>query len=133
MKFTRSKTLTFFNDKGGVGKTTLAYNCAVSFAKKGYKVCLVDLDPQCNLTRLSVGDEQFQASLFSDTNKTIYTIISGIVTAKGDVDLSIKPEVLLNTGGNLYLVRGDQRLSNYDDLLASFYAQAAGGDRKSVV
>lgn len=127
MKFTRSKSLTFFNNKGGVGKTTLAYNCAVSFAKKGYKVCLVDLDPQCNLTRLSVGDEQFQTSLFSDNNKTIYTIISGIVTAKSDVDLSIKPEILLNGSGNLYLVRGDQRLSNYDDLLASFYTQAAGG------
>ena len=49
MKFTRTKKVVFCNNKGGVGKTTLAFNCAVEFAKKGYKTVLVDLDPQCNL------------------------------------------------------------------------------------
>jgi cellulose biosynthesis protein BcsQ len=96
-------------------------------AQKGYKVCLIDLDPQCNLTRLSVGDENFQASLFSQQDITIYNIVEGIVTAKSDIDITVKPERLLNGNGNLFLVRGDQRLSNYDDLLAGYYAQAAGG------
>ena len=86
---------------------------------------MVDLDPQCNLTRLSVGEEELESSLFSNKNKTIYNVIEGIVTAKGDIDLQIKPEIL---NDNLYIVRGDQRLSNYDDLLAGYYAQAAGGN-----
>ena len=50
MKFTRSKKLVFFNNKGGVGKTTLAYNAAVEFAEMGYKTVLVDL--VCNVTFL---------------------------------------------------------------------------------
>ena len=44
------KILTIFNNKGGVGKTTLTYHLASSFAESGKRVLLVDLDPQCNLT-----------------------------------------------------------------------------------
>ena len=44
MKFARSKKLSFVNNKGGVGKSTLAYNTAVQFANKGYKTVLIDLD-----------------------------------------------------------------------------------------
>jgi chromosome partitioning protein len=128
MIFTRSKSITFFNNKGGVGKTTLSYNCAVSFANMGYKVCLVDLDPQCNLTRLAIGDENLEKTLILDSTNSIYDVIKGIITAKSDIDLSIKPEKLQNGSGNMYLVKGDQRLSNYDDLLSGYYAQAAGGN-----
>lgn len=44
------KIVTVFNNKGGVGKTTLTYHLAHALGALGKKVLLIDLDPQCNLT-----------------------------------------------------------------------------------
>jgi chromosome partitioning protein len=45
-----SQVLVLANQKGGVAKTTTTLNLGVAFAEQGYKVLLVDLDPQGNLT-----------------------------------------------------------------------------------
>lgn len=44
------QVVTIFNNKGGVGKTTLTYHLAHALGSLGKKVLLIDLDPQCNLT-----------------------------------------------------------------------------------
>jgi chromosome partitioning protein len=43
-------TISFINQKGGVGKTTSSVNTAAILAYKGYSVLLVDMDPQANTT-----------------------------------------------------------------------------------
>ncbi|WP_279201915.1 ParA family protein [Bilophila wadsworthia] len=46
--------ISVFNNKGGVGKTTLAYHLSNALAEIDKKVLMVDLDPQCNLTIHSI-------------------------------------------------------------------------------
>ena len=43
-------TISLINYKGGVGKTTLTANLGTELAFRGYKVLLIDLDPQASLT-----------------------------------------------------------------------------------
>ncbi|MCF6304444.1 MAG: AAA family ATPase [Rhodobacteraceae bacterium] len=48
------KIVTIFNNKGGVGKTTLTFHLAHALGEQGNKILLMDLDPQCNLTIFSL-------------------------------------------------------------------------------
>lgn len=50
-----SKIICLFNHKGGVSKTTTAFNLGWMMASKGKKIILADFDPQCNLTGMILG------------------------------------------------------------------------------
>ena len=50
-----AKTICLFNHKGGVSKTTTAFNLGWMMALKGKRVLLADFDPQCNLTGMVMG------------------------------------------------------------------------------
>jgi cellulose biosynthesis protein BcsQ len=52
------KSIAFFNNKGGVGKTTLVVNLAAYFALRLKKrVLVIDADPQCNATQAMFSDD----------------------------------------------------------------------------
>ena len=125
MKFARPKQVVYCNNKGGVGKTTLAFNTAVSFAEKGFKTVLVDLDPQCNLSLLALGAEFYEGTLFSDPGrKDIYHILEKKITGAGDVDLAV-PLKALQT--NLFILPGSLSLSLFENLLLNSFNEAAAG------
>ena len=64
----QAKKIIFLNQKGGVGKTTSAVNVGSALAREGYKVLLVDLDSQGNLS----------SSVSADTSKPgIYEVLAG--------------------------------------------------------
>ena len=44
------RVIVFANQKGGVAKTTTTLNLAVAFKEQGFRVLVIDLDPQGNLT-----------------------------------------------------------------------------------
>ncbi|WP_258393791.1 ParA family protein [Lonsdalea populi] len=66
-------TLSLFNNKGGVGKTTLTWNLSVALAAKGKSVLLIDFDPQCNLSIATLGDENFARLLEKKCPSTFWT------------------------------------------------------------
>jgi len=53
-------TIAFFNNKGGVGKTSLVYHLAWAFSDLGLRVLVADLDPQSNLTALCVDEDRLE-------------------------------------------------------------------------
>jgi cellulose biosynthesis protein BcsQ len=52
-----TKLISIFNNKGGVGKTTLTFHLAHAIATLGRKTLVIDLDPQCNLTIYGIDSE----------------------------------------------------------------------------
>lgn len=117
------KIISFSNQKGGVGKTTTCVNVAACVASKGYKVLLVDLDPQGNATS-SVGVEK------TEELKGIYNVIIGEtnvieVVAKTKFDnLDIIPADLNLAGAEVELVQMNSRehiLKNSLDIVRNSY------------
>ena len=56
-----AKVVSFINYKGGVGKTTMAVETAATLSRKfGFKVLVVDLDPQTNASFYLVTEEDWE-------------------------------------------------------------------------
>lgn len=114
--------LTFFNNKGGVGKTSLLYHLAWMFSELGKRVIAVDLDPQSNLTAAFLEEDVIE-QLWGNAvpGSTMYHAVKPL-TGVGD----IVPAVLQEITGNLFLIPGDVALSSYEDALAEEWPRSMG-------
>lgn len=65
-----ASVISVFNNKGGVGKTTLSYHTAQALSEMGHKVLLIDADPQCNLTIYSLKHEEIH-DIWAEENNFI--------------------------------------------------------------
>ena len=67
--------ISIVSEKGGVGKTTTAYNLAGALVKADKKVCLIDLDTQQNLSQNFWNEDEDNAPTFSEL---IYNTVSQV-------------------------------------------------------
>ena len=89
-----AQKIIFYNQKGGVGKTTAAVNLGSSLADLGYRVLLIDFDAQCNLTGAVSGNSR---------KNNIYQVITGQIKTED----AIQPTIVKN----LYLIAGSLDLA----------------------
>jgi len=89
--------ISFANQKGGVGKTTLAVNLGSALALGDMKVLIVDFDPQSHIT-VGLG--------ISPEGKTIYRVIRG--------DVSIEEAVFQTNVENLFVIPSDEEFAGFE-------------------
>lgn len=120
------KTIGFFNNKGGVGKTTLVYHIAWMFSELGIPVLAVDLDPQGNLSSMFLDDEILETLWPEDgPRKSVFSCVSPILEGIGD----IREPHIERINENLHLVVGDLGLSLFEDKLSENWPKCLGGDK----
>ncbi|MBA2659019.1 MAG: ParA family protein [Nitrosospira sp.] len=122
------KTVAFFNNKGGVGKTSLVYHLAWMFADHGVKTLAVDLDPQANLTAMFLDEERLEDLWPDDEHpNTVYGAIRPILRGIGDI---ASPHVE-KINPNLGLIAGDLGLSRFEDKLSDAWPRCQLGDESA--
>lgn len=123
--------LTFFNNKGGVGKTSLVFHLAWMFADMGKRVVAIDLDPQANLTSAFLPEEVLEEIWDTPTRDaeatTIYRCVQPL-TKVGD----IKDPVTKSITSNLFLVPGDLSLAGFEDQLSTAWTEAMGSNQENL-
>lgn len=122
------KTVAFFNNKGGVGKTSLVYHLAWMFSDRGIKTLAVDLDPQANLTAMFLDEERLEELWPDDEHPdTIYGSIQPILRGTGDIS---QPHVEMITP-RLGLIAGDLGLSRFEDKLSDAWPRCHNDDESA--
>jgi chromosome partitioning protein len=106
------KSIAFFNNKGGVGKTTILYHLAWMLSELGHKVIAVDLDPQANLSSMFLSDEKLYEAI--EKKQSIITALDALIRGVGD----IQPAYIEKIESNLHLIIGNLELSAFEDKLS---------------
>jgi chromosome partitioning protein len=109
------KTIAFFNNKGGVGKTSMVYHLAWMLRDMGHSVLAADLDPQSNLTSMFLREEDIELLWEPpEHNATILHSIDLLMRHKGDIN----PAELRAIQPGLFLLAGDLALGRFEDRLS---------------
>jgi len=145
------KIIALFNNKGGVGKSTLAYHVGHALSELGHKTLLVDLDPQCNLTICGIDEEELHKIWeeedpyiedFEESEnklKNLKTLMSQPrsvhfllkPTEDGISDTPVNPPVV-KIAKNLDLIPGRLSIHKYENKLAERWSAAYQGDNLSI-
>lgn len=120
--------IAFFNNKGGVGKTSLVYHLAWMYADLDIQVVAADIDPQANLTAAFLDEERLE-TLWNgnDSAYTVFGAIRPLIRGIGDVS---EPHLEAITD-KLSLLVGDLALSGFEDELSSVWPECMDGQERA--
>jgi len=129
------KVISFFNNKGGVGKTTLTCNLASIFATEfNLKVLVIDCDPQCNATMLILGEE-FTVPMYwepfskdRESKNTILDVLKPIEDGDAKIETNFSVIPATKNRFNVDILPGHPRLSVIEDQLSKAWGDAGSGD-----
>lgn len=126
----------FFNNKGGVGKTSLVYHLAWMYADLGRRVVAADLDPQANLTSAFLDEDRLEY-LWPDGDhpNTLFGSIQPLQQGTGDVatpHLEDVSELQLSLFSDpIALLVGDLLLSRFEDELSDAWPRCLDGNQRA--
>jgi chromosome partitioning protein len=115
------KTIAFFSNKGGVGKTSLVYHLAWMFADLGASVVAADLDPQANLSSMFLDDERLE-ELWPETGtrRTVFGALRPVIVGTGNIGVPHLEPI----SDNLALLVGDLEMTSAEDELNAQWPKA---------
>jgi cellulose biosynthesis protein BcsQ len=126
------KSLTFFNNKGGVGKTTLCCNVASylsNFKKKN--ILLVDCDPQCNSTRLILGDAICEDLYYGGeggfNGDTLLTVLAPLINGDSSINTAVTPVDAKHNRFDIDILPGHPQIAMLEDSLSDAWGKVAAG------
>ncbi|HMO32918.1 MAG TPA: AAA family ATPase [Lacibacter sp.] len=119
------KKIIFFNNKGGVGKTTLVYHFTYMMAELGHRCLAADLDPQANLSSMFLSDDELERVYQQEAGRE--TIVSGIKPLDRGIG-DIAPVKVHQITNNIGLLAGDLDLSLFEDKLSTNWGKCLDSD-----
>lgn len=110
------KSLALFNNKGGVGKTTLTFNLAHMASRLGNRVVVIDYDPQCNLSSIFLRKDELFAIWEADVGSgtTVADCLEPVRRGKG----GLRSPSLRRVHDQLWILPGHLSLSRFEQTLA---------------
>ncbi len=120
--------IAFFNNKGGVGKTSMVYHLSWMFSDRGLRVIAADLDPQSNLTAAFLDEDRLERVVPDNGHPlTVFGAIQPLKQGTGDI---ADPHVEL-ISDRLGLILGDMALSTFEDDLSEVWPKCLEGDPRA--
>lgn len=113
-----AKLISVFNNKGGVGKSTISWNLADALGRRGKNVLLIDFDPQCNLSIAMLGEDIFVNTLPQENipyGQTIRSFLQRFLQNTGGEETFLHHGPY--TSENVHLIAGDFWLNVYAEAL----------------
>jgi chromosome partitioning protein len=110
------RVIALMNQKGGVGKTTMAFNLAHAFSHQGKKVLCIDMDPQSNFSSL------FEIPALEERKNIHHLLINSVKELKALHTATFLNDVIIKGHDGIDLIPSGQELSGFELTVAGINA-----------